>query len=389
MLKSKNNLRNVAVIVACLAVNLVTFSGCETASKTPSGITKELYNYFEKGDYETFYKKTVEYLYEDIKSGWTEEYLQTYVQDQTKITTEEMAKMGGCKKVETEEDGGNDNTVGIKVTLLTGNGKAMEMWYAFENTNDGWKIMYAGYEKPEIPKPAYESKYSGQPVSKSELLFEIYSSMIMNSLIKILFFLALVVPSVLYFIKRKNNDFSRQIKMSAFADIAFVAFWLVILIIITIREGKFVGNLPSITPNGVPFDLLYIALGALRVFAVWKMKAGTKFGSLFKKPDCNLFLFIVYLLMTAFVIVKTVIGLFNYIIFGIAIVFLWWLIVKRDVLNLFGGASASLGGSSSGNSPANQCCASCSRYNNGKCVANPEKMIDEPQTYSCGNYFRR
>ena len=213
--------------------------------------------------------------------------------------------------------------------------------------------------------------------------------MTINVLVKIMFFVALIVPSIVYFTKRRESDFSRRIRIAAFADMAFVIMLLVNMLIngLVIDRWKF----PALLPNsGVICELLYITLGLLRLFSVWKMKAGTNFGSLFKKPNVSLLLFVVYLLVTAFILVKTAVGLLNYIIFGGIAVFLFWLLfVKMDILSMGFGKSASSG--SSGNSSASvahQCCASCSRYNNGKCSENPSAMIDEPLSHSCSQYLR-
>jgi hypothetical protein len=203
----------------------------------------------------------------------------------------------------------------------------------------------------------------------------------------------LALPTILWFINRHNNDFSRQIKIVALVYLVYcLASWIVIPLVTNLYYSLKYG-----LGIGYPFanffkgyfgsgSLLALPFVLLLIYSVWKMKAGTTFGSLFKKPaTVSRFLFIVYLLVPILFIIPNLILLLNYIIFtGIAVFLIWLLFFKLDILSMGFGSNGS-----SSESPPHQCCASCSKNINGHCCGkNPHLIADPLAATDCEQYMR-
>ena len=202
----------------------------------------------------------------------------------------------------------------------------------------------------------------------------------------------MAIPSILWFLNRKNIDFSRQIKITSIVDAAF-AVMMVIGMILDILEWDNLLDLfqmlilslgeSTIFGDSIGFEILYTLFGLLRVFSVWKMRNGKTFGSLFKKPtSINWLLFIIYLLATLVIMVFALINLLSYLIFGIALIVILW-IVNHFVLG-GGGMFPNVGGSSG--KPVHHCCASCARNRNGVCAVNNQSISDPHAETNCGQF---
>ena len=127
------------------------FTGCSggTTSKTPLGITKELCSYLEKGDYETHFKKELEYWTDEKKSLIPEREQQQYLQNMPKVFMDVVTKeRGGYKQITIEEDeDSTDDKVYIHVFYLYNNDKKFDEWYTFVKTDNGWRIQKRGNRK--------------------------------------------------------------------------------------------------------------------------------------------------------------------------------------------------------------------------------------------------
>jgi hypothetical protein len=131
--------------LSLLLMAAILFTACSGGSKTPLGITKELCSYLEKGDYETHFKKQLEYLTNEEKDKMTEEQQEKYLQLMMKFYPKEIAERGGFKKIEIREDEkSNDETVYIQVFYQYNNHSPFDEWYTFVKTDYGWRIKKRG-----------------------------------------------------------------------------------------------------------------------------------------------------------------------------------------------------------------------------------------------------
>ena len=206
----------------------------------------------------------------------------------------------------------------------------------------------------------------------------------------------LILPLILWFFNRRKSDFSRQIKIIALVDVTLIALWF-LCITFKMLTNSYWKIFDIVEWIALPGGVLGFLLVPLRIFSVWKMKAGRKFRALFKRPNVSRFLFIIYLFMTFAVAIAPLILLVNILIVGtIIIVLLWLLFGKLDILSMaFGGKSGSssggggFGGGSGGSSVHHQCCDTCNRFMNGKCAENPSMDILDKWAHCCGSYSRR
>ncbi|MDR0545128.1 MAG: hypothetical protein LBG30_07290 [Odoribacteraceae bacterium] len=215
------------------------------------------------------------------------------------------------------------------------------------------------------------------PVELSDIMPEFFFWMRLGVLVQLLYFAVLIVPLVLWFLGRKGDNFSRQITRVARVDIAFAAVFLLVMLI--------AGDVPSIKMNGWFYDALYLLLGTARVFTAWKMRGGATFGSLFKRNGVNPYLFVAYLLMTAFVAITTLISLIFYLIFAAACVVIFWILIKFDVLSMAFGGSGSKRGSRNTSGPPDTC-STCRHYSGTTCDLGNKPVGSNAHSYGCSSW---
>ena len=205
----------------------------------------------------------------------------------------------------------------------------------------------------------------------------LYLGAAIGLLVQLLYSAVLIVPVVLWFLGRKGDDFTRQIRITARVDLAAIAAWLLISLVAM--------QAAPVKSDGWFYDVLYLLLGGARVFAAWKMRGGKGFGALFKSRGIKWYFFTAYLLMTAFVAITTLITLISYLIFAAACVVIFWILIKFDVLSMaFGGSSSSRPRDTSG--PSNTC-SSCRYYTvSNTCNLGNKPVGSAPRSYGCSSW---
>jgi hypothetical protein len=182
----------------------------------------------------------------------------------------------------------------------------------------------------------------------------------------------MLLPPVLWFLNRKKSNFSRQVRIIAIVDAA----WLVLTIVSLIAS-----NFQGIDMSGNWVSML---LGILLLFSVWKMKAGTGFRSLFKRHEgVSRLLFILYMTANVWITVLTSITLLNFIVLGLAVVVVLWIVFTFVLPGAF--PAAGLGGKG-GSVPSHHCCASCARNTNGYCAEFNRAVSDPLAETNCSQF---
>ena len=126
-----------------LLVVAILFTTCGNAN-SPMGITRELANHFNRGDFEAYSRRILELA----QSEFTPEERESFIQDGAGRLARQVERDGGAIKTIGEVERCNaNNIVHIQTFRRSGNGRVDEQWLSFYKTDVGWKFAPIRYRR--------------------------------------------------------------------------------------------------------------------------------------------------------------------------------------------------------------------------------------------------